>query len=78
MISPGTLVVKFDKCQFLAILGLFVVFLPKLGVFRKSIFSQCRSNKALMCLGVLGVQDPRLYGGTILGCVTHLGGPVGH
>ena len=31
-----------------------------------------------MRLGVLGGQVPRLYGGTNLGGVTHLGGPVGH
>ena len=50
------------------------VFWPKSGVFRKSIFSWWRSNKASTRLGVLGGQVPRLYGGTIFGSATHLAG----
>ena len=32
----------------------------------------------LSVLGFVGGQVPRLNGGTILGGVTHLGGPAGH
>ena len=45
------------------------VHLPKLGAFRKSIFSQWRSSDSSMRLGVLGGQIPGLYGGTIFGGV---------
>ena len=46
------------------------VFWPKLGVFRKSKFSQWRSDGASMRLGgVLGSQITRLYDGTIFGGV---------
>ena len=38
---------------------------PKSGVFRRSMFSRWRSDGASKCLGVVGGQVPRLYGGTI-------------
>ena len=48
------------------------VLLAKSYVFRKSIFSWWRSDKASTRLGVLGGQVPRLYGGTIFfGGVQH-------
>ena len=54
------------------------VLLSKYRAFRKSIFSRWRSGGVSKCSGVLGGQDPGLYGGTIFGGVRHtLGGLAG-
>ena len=69
---------NFEKCQLLATPGLFEYFWQNWMSSANQFFLDEGATRFRQGLGILGGQVPRLYGGTILGGVTHLGGLVGH
>ena len=63
--------VNFDICQFLATPGPFEYFCQNIGPSENQFFLNEGAAGHQSVLGVLGGQDPGLYGGTIFGRVRH-------
>ena len=66
--------VNFDICQFLATPGPFEYFCQNIGPSENQFFLNEGVAGCQIVLGILGGQDPELYGGTIFWGVRHTWG----